>query len=321
MKHITQWMGAWMLTLAMASSCALLLVPSAQAQRRASSRTVTQTAYQQGYPAGYRDGYYTGKDDFSKRLNRDFRQDDRYESADRAYQSRYGERADYQDGYRLGYELGYVDGYYGRTYRSSLPPNALTLRQTTLRATASNTGGQVFIPDGLQMRLRLDSTISTKTNREGDRFKAQVVSPPEYEGATVEGRIAKLDRSGRLTGKTELLLEFDTITLRNGRRGAFRADVQEILASDSVKAIDEEGNIETSSRSKDTAIRGGGGAALGAIIGAIAGGGKGAAIGALIGAGVGAGSVYIQGKKDLILEPGAEMVVRTAAPQGVRARN
>ena len=307
-----------MLALAMALGSALILVPSANAQRRTNSRTISQAAYERGYPVGYRDGFYAGRDDFTKRLNRDFRQDDRYKSADRAYQSSYGARADYQDGYRLGYELGYVDGYYGRTYKSSLPPNAVALRRTALRASGSNTYGQVLVPDGLKMQLRLDSTISTKTGREGDRFNSVVVSPREYEGATVQGHIAKLDRSGRLTGKTELLLEFDTITLRNGRGGAFHADVQEILASDSVKAIDEEGNIETSSRSKDTAIRSGGGAALGAIIGAIAGGGKGAAIGALIGAGVGAGSVYIQGKKDLVLEPGAEMVVMTAAPQRAR---
>jgi outer membrane lipoprotein SlyB len=76
--------------------------------------------------------------------------------------------------------------------------------------------------------------------------------------------------------------------------------------------VDEEGNVETSSRTRDTTVRTGGGAAIGAIIGAIAGGGKGAAIGALIGAGVGAGSVFIQGQKDLILEPGSEMTVRTA---------
>ena len=53
---------------------------------------------------------------------------------------------------------------------------------------------------------------------------------------------------------------------------------------------------------------------LGAIIGGIAGGGKGAAIGAIIGAGAGAGSVYAQGDKDLILEPGAQMIVRVDYP-------
>jgi hypothetical protein len=49
---------------------------------------------------------------------------------------------------------------------------------------------------------------------------------------------------------------------------------------------------------------------LGAIIGGIAGGGKGAAIGASIGAGAGAGSVFVQGDKDLILDPGTQMMVR-----------
>jgi hypothetical protein len=57
-----------------------------------------------------------------------------------------------------------------------------------------------------------------------------------------------------------------------------------------------------------------GGGALGAIIGGIAGGGKGAAIGAAIGAGVGAGSVFVQGWKELILDPGTEILIRSAGP-------
>jgi len=61
-------------------------------------------------------------------------------------------------------------------------------------------------------------------------------------------------------------------------------------------------------------VRGVGGAALGAIIGGIAGGGKGAAIGAILGGGVGAGSVAVEGGKELTLEPGTEILIRTAAP-------
>jgi len=81
-----------------------------------------------------------------------------------------------------------------------------------------------------------------------------------------------------------------------------------------VKSVDEEGNVESASKTKETEIRSIGGAVLGAIIGGIAGGGKGAAIGAIIGAGAGAGSVYVQGDKDLILEPGAQMIVRVDYP-------
>ena len=49
---------------------------------------------------------------------------------------------------------------------------------------------------------------------------------------------------------------------------------------------------------------------IGAIIGAISGGGKGAAIGAIIGAGAGAGSVYAQGRDDLELGTGTELILR-----------
>ena len=49
-----------------------------------------------------------------------------------------------------------------------------------------------------------------------------------------------------------------------------------------------------------------------------AGGGKGAAIGAILGAGVGAGSVFVQDGKDLILEPGTEILIRSAAPARTR---
>jgi outer membrane lipoprotein SlyB len=56
------------------------------------------------------------------------------------------------------------------------------------------------------------------------------------------------------------------------------------------------------------------GTAVGAIIGAIAGGGKGAAIGAILGAGAGAGSVYAQGRNDLDLDRGSQLIIRAGAP-------
>lgn len=174
------------------------------------------------------------------------------------------------------------------------------------------------IPDGVSMKLRLNDQINTRTNKEGDRFTAVVLDPSDYADAVIEGHIAKLTKSGKASGKTELALAFDTIRLRDGRSGKMAAQVEKIYESEKVKTVDEEGNVETSNRTKDTAVRGVGGAALGAIIGGIAGGGKGAAIGAAIGGGVGVGSVYIEGGKEMVLEPGTEMLVRTAAPARTR---
>jgi hypothetical protein len=187
------------------------------------------------------------------------------------------------------------------------------------RAPASGSSrGTVNIADGVSMKLRLNDQISTKTNREGDRFTAVVLDPSDYADAIVEGHIAKLTKSGKASGKTEMSLVFDTIRLRDGRSGRMAAQVEKVYQSEKVKTVDEEGNVESSSRTKDTATRGVGGAALGAIIGGIAGGGKGAAIGAIVGGGVGVGSVYVEGGKDLVLEPGTEVLIRTAAPARTR---
>jgi outer membrane lipoprotein SlyB len=175
-----------------------------------------------------------------------------------------------------------------------------------------------IVPDGVEMKIRLNSEISTKTNREGDKFTAVVLDPSDYAEAVVEGHIGALNKSGKATGKTEMSLAFDTIRLRDGSGSRFAGQVVRVYQSETVKTVDEEGNVETGSRTKDTATRGVAGGALGAIIGGIAGGGKGAAIGAILGAGVGAGSVLVQDGKSLILEPGTEILIRTAAPARTR---
>ncbi len=78
--------------------------------------------------------------------------------------------------------------------------------------------------------------------------------------------------------------------------------------------VDTEGAVRGENQTKETAKRGGIGAGLGAIIGAIAGGGKGAAIGAIIGGSAGAGSVYVQGRDDLELKAGSAITVQASSP-------
>ncbi len=78
--------------------------------------------------------------------------------------------------------------------------------------------------------------------------------------------------------------------------------------------VDTEGTAKGDSQTKETVKRGGIGAGVGAIIGAIAGGGKGAAIGAILGGGAGAGSVVLQGKDDLQLKAGSSVTVQASAP-------
>ena len=167
------------------------------------------------------------------------------------------------------------------------------------------------IPTGTEMKIRLENEIDTKKSRDGDRFTATVLSPRSYADATIEGHVAKINESGKLSGKTELALTFDRIRLRNGESGRMAAQVVRVYDEDSVKEVDEEGNVKSGSKGKTTAVRTTGGAALGAIIGGIAGGGKGAAIGAAVGAAAGAGSTAIQGSNKVKLDRGTEILIKS----------
>ena len=191
--------------------------------------------------------------------------------------------------------------------------NALAQKKTTKKKPAVKPAvvKQKSIPRGTEMKIRLESAIDTKESKDGDRFTAVVLTPSQYADATVEGHIAQVKKSGKLTGKTELSLAFDRIKLRTGENIVFDAQVVQVLGEDSAKKVDAEGNIESGSKGKTTAVRSGGGAAAGAVIGAIAGGGKGAAIGAAIGAGVGAGSTYIQGSNKVKLDAGTEILIKS----------
>src|SRR5215207_1013586 len=176
--------------------------------------------------------------------------------------------------------------------------------------------GGFIVPDGETLNARLDTDLSTKTASVGDRFTMTVVSPGQFEGATLEGRVASVSRSGRVTGRSDMSLNFDTIRTRDGRTYQFAGFVDSVRAmnGESVQ-VDNEGTVrDDNSQGTKTAQRAAIGSAVGAIIGAIAGGGKGAVIGAVLGGGAGAGSVYVQGSEDLNLLSGTEVTVRASAP-------
>ncbi len=177
--------------------------------------------------------------------------------------------------------------------------------------------GAFLIPDGTQLNTVLENDLSTKNTRDGDRFTLTVRSPSTYSGAVVEGFVRDAQRSGRITGRAGINLEFDRVRLRDGRTGEFAGTVESVRTTDGseVRVDQESGVRDDDNQGTRTATRSGVGAALGAIIGAIAGGGKGAAIGAAVGAGAGAGSVIVQGRDDLDLRRGTEVTLRASAPR------
>jgi len=165
-----------------------------------------------------------------------------------------------------------------------------------------------LVPIGTDLKIRINQTLSSKDSRVGDKFTATVVDPDRFDEAVVRGHISSIQKSGKVKGRTTMNLAFDSIELRDGRKGRLRGYVTRVYGDDSGSA-DEEGGVESGSRGKQTAKRAGIGATAGAIIGGIAGGGKGAAIGLLVGGAAGAGSLAIDGSKELKIESGTEMLV------------
>jgi hypothetical protein len=175
--------------------------------------------------------------------------------------------------------------------------------------------GDFVVPNGTVITAMLDSTIDTKLSQNNDRFKMTVQSPMQFRGAVIEGHITGVGRSGRVSGRSNVTFNFDTITLRDGKTYDFSGFLQSIKDQNgkTVK-VDAEGTIKGDSQTKETMKRGGAGAGLGAVIGAIAGGGTGAAIGAIIGGSVGAGSVVVQGRDDLQLYKGSTITIQASSP-------
>lgn len=182
--------------------------------------------------------------------------------------------------------------------------------------------GDYTVPNDMMIVARLNETLDTNRNQSGDRFTMTVISPSQYEGATIEGYVSNIDRGGRITGRSEMAINLERIRMPNGRTHSFDGILESVRTpnGETVRVNTEGAVREDDSQTERTVKRSAIGAAIGAVIGAIAGGGSGAAIGAAVGAGAGAGSVYVQGRNDLELMSGSEITIRASAPRSMAFR-
>ena len=294
------------------------------------------SALQRGYRTGYSDGYQAGWRDSQERATRDYRSKEDYTRADRAYVAAYGALEDYRDGYQQGFEAGYEAGYERRGFDSTVPERLAPRRGSNTdqggrqdvasdgtagtpdnvanKGSSGARGDVVDIPTNTMMRVELLTSLSTDASQRGDLLEARVLEPGEYQGATVTGRVTRVRRPGKVKGPAELQLSFHQIRLADGRWANFSAQIVEVdrTGDDRVGDVDPEGGVRGRDSTKDDVAKVGAGAGLGAIIGAIAGGGKGAAIGAAIGGAAGAGGVLTSRGKDIRLERGQQLQIRTA---------
>jgi hypothetical protein len=297
------------------------------------------TALERGYRTGYSDGYTAGYSDVTKQAPRDYKSKDDYQRADRSYNDAWGPIEDYRDGYQQGFEAGYTAGYERQQFNSSLPAGLRRRGSTQSTAPADanvppatndtqsepdNTsapapnGGSLAIPRNTILALELLTPISTDVSQRGDRLQARVIEPAQYSGYIVEGRVSQIERPGKVKGVAKLQLAFDQIRSPDNRTATLHAELVEVTPMGGENTeIDSEGGVKGRDSTKDDAAKVGAASGVGAIIGLIAGGGKGAAIGAIIGGGVGTAGVMTQRGKDIRLEQGQHLKIRTSTDTSV----
>ncbi|HZG54090.1 MAG TPA: hypothetical protein VEZ40_18445, partial [Pyrinomonadaceae bacterium] len=239
-------------------------------------------ALERGYRTGYSDGYQAGYRDSIERAAREARNKEEYGRADRAYIAAYGALADYRDGYQQGFEIGYEAGFDRRGFDSIVPPGlsrrgasaqsgAGAARVGDMRGVSNSTAdprvsdsnnrgggagrqiGTLDLPMDTTMRVELLTNLSTDATQRGDRFEARVIEPAEYEGAQVSGRVKSVKRGGKVRGTAEMQLDFEQISLPDGRSTNFHAQVIEVVdrSTGNVGDVDEEGGVRGQSTTKD----------------------------------------------------------------------
>jgi hypothetical protein len=179
------------------------------------------------------------------------------------------------------------------------------------------------VETGTHIPLGLINSVSTKHSAPGDRIyletvfpiviNSHIVIPP---GSYVMGTVTEIKRPGRVHGRAELYVRFDSLTLPNGVTRDFRSRLGQIDARGDEHLDKKEGKVEgDSNKGGDTrtiAETAAGGASIGAIAGsAAAHAGLGAGIGGAAGAAAGLAGVLLSRGPDAVLAKGStiEMIL------------
>jgi hypothetical protein len=194
----------------------------------------------------------------------------------------------------------------------------------SMTALAQDSAPPAYTVDkGTHIPLSLINSVSTKHSAEGDRVYLEtvfpilaggkIVIPP---GSFVSGTITEVKRPGRVKGRGELYLRFDSLTLSNGVTRDFRARVGGLDGRGSEELDRKEGKIIGEGDKAGDAKTIGEVAAAGGSIGVLAGSaaknlGMGAGIGAAAGAATGLAMVLLTRGPDAVLAKGStiEMVL------------
>ncbi len=188
---------------------------------------------------------------------------------------------------------------------------------------AEAAGPKYQVDSGTKIPLSLINSVSTKHSAIGDRVYLETAFPIVVDGRVVipagsyvMGTVTQVKRPGRVKGRGEMFVRFDSLTLPNGVTRDFRGRLTAMDGRAAESFDREEGKISSEGNKSGDARTVGEATSAGASVGAIGGAasgnwGKGLGIGAGAGAAAGLIGVLLTRGPDAVLAKGStvEMVL------------
>lgn len=204
-----------------------------------------------------------------------------------------------------------------------LPRPARSQATSDAKMTPSDSGRpKVVLPADTTIPLALKNTLSSRTAFVGQAIYCETIYPVTLGnrivipvGSYVKGSITQVVRPGRVKGKAQLGLRFDSLTLPNGTTRLLRATLSSFAGTSDEAFRREESKIEGAGSKGEDAGRIATTATQGTIIGGISSrSAKGAGIGALGGGLSGLIWVLATRGKEIVLAPGTNLELQLAVP-------
>jgi len=173
------------------------------------------------------------------------------------------------------------------------------------------------VASGTTLPLSLINTISTKHSAVGDRVYLETAFPVVVSGkivipvgSYVAGTVSEIKKPGRIKGRGELFVRFDSLTLPNGVTREFRGRVNGADGHSNQELENTEGKVISEGNkggdARTVAETASAGASVGSVVGATAGHvGMGLGVGAAAGAAAGLIGVLATRGPDAVLPRGS----------------
>jgi hypothetical protein len=149
-----------------------------------------------------------------------------------------------------------VDSVYSRT--ADVAEWNVANDSRSVLGNANRNRGELIVRNGETLVAILNNNLTTMLSQRGDLFTMTVRDPSQLQGAVIQGAVGNVDKGGRLSGRSEMALTFETIRLPNGQTYRLAGVLKSVrtLNGDAVK-VDNEGSAQGANRTPETIQRAG----------------------------------------------------------------